>query len=315
MKPKIMSNVLITGASGFVGQSLIPLLLAQGHKVYGLSRHPPEARENLIPLTGDITEENLGLTKVPGDIYAAYHLAGIHRLGEDKDGEISRTNVLGTNNVISFCTKYKIAHLYFCSTAYTWDCNTYGLSKIRNEEAIARFAQETGAKTTIFKPSIIMGTEEHPYPGHFSQFVKTVVKIHHRAELIRKNIEGTLRLPAIEPVFRIKGDPDGKLNLVSVAAVVEAMAAIKKPGTYWLTNPNPPTLGQLVDWAGEFIMVKLRFEHDFQPMPLEIIFQRLASAFSPYLQGDDFPSDIKHHPPITREFIHETISQTLYPCH
>ncbi|HUV56586.1 MAG TPA: SDR family oxidoreductase, partial [Dehalococcoidales bacterium] len=205
----------------------------------------------------------------------------------------------------------KIAHLYFCSTAYTWDCNTYGLSKIRNEEAIARFAQETGARTTIFKPSIIMGTEEHPYPGHFSQFVSTVVKIHHRAELIRKNIEGTLRLPAIEPVFRVKGNPDGKLNLVSVAAVVEAMATIKKPGTYWLTNPNPPTLGQLVEWVSEFIMVELRFEGNFKPMPLELMFQLLASAFSPYLQGDDFPSDIKHHPLIDRSFIHDTIRKTL----
>ena len=304
-------SYLITGASGFVAQALIPLLLAQGHKIYGLSRHPPEARDNLIPLTGDITEENLGLTEIPRDIYAVYHLAGIHRLGKDRDGSIWRTNVLGTDNVISFCTRCKIPHLYSASTAYTWDCNTYGLSKIRNEEAVARFAQETGARTTIFKPSIIMGTEEHPYPGHFSQFVSTVVKIHKRAELIRKNIEGTLRLPAIEPVFRVKGNPNRKLNLVSVAAVVEAMATIKKPGTYWLTNPDPPTLGQLVEWVGEFIMVELRFERDFKPMPLELMFQRLASAFSPYLQGDDFPSDIKHHPPITREFIHETIKQTL----
>jgi len=303
-------SYLITGASGFVAQALIPLLLAQGHKIYGLSRHPPEARDNLIPLTGDITEENLGLTEIPRDIYAVYHLAGIHRLGKDRDGSIWRTNVLGTDNVISFCTRCKIPHLYSASTAYTWDCNTYGLSKIRNEEAVARFAQETGARTTIFKPSIIMGTEEHPYPGHFSQFVSTVVKIHKRAELIRKNIEGTLRLPAIEPVFRVKGNPNRKLNLVSVAAVVEAMATIKKPGTYWLTNPDPPTLGQLVEWVGEFIMVELRFERDFKPMPLELMFQRLASAFSPYLQGDDFPSDIKHHPPITREFIHETIKQT-----
>ena len=303
--------LLVTGASGFISQALIPKLLAQVHKVYGLSRHPPEARQNLIPLTGDVTEENLGLNRVPR-INAVYHLAGIHRLsGEDKDGSIWRTNVEGTYNVVQFCLNHKIPHLYFASTAYTWDCNPYGLSKIRNEELIKEYAQLYGLKATIFKPSVVMGTEEHPYPGHFSQFVSTVVKIHHRAELIRKNIEGTLRLPAIEPVFRVKGNPDGKLNLVSVAAVVEAMATIKKPGTYWLTNPNPPTLGQLVEWVSEFIMVELRFEGNFKPMPLELMFQRLASAFSPYLQGDDFPSDIKHHPLIDRSFIHETIRKTL----
>jgi len=304
-------SYLITGASGFVGQALIPLLLAQGHKVYGLSRHPPAEAENLIPLTGDVTEENLGLTEIPRDIYAVYHLAGIHRLGKDKDGSTWQTNVLGTYNVAQFCLNHKIPHLYFTSTAYTWPCNPYGLSKIKNEELIKEYAQLYGLKATIFKPSVIMGTEEHPYPGHFSQFVLAVIKIHKRAELVRRKIEGSLRLPVLEPAFRIRGNPDGKLNLVDVAAVVKAMATIKKPGTYWLTNPNPPTLGQLVEWVGEFIMVKLRFERDFKPMPIELMFQKMASAFSPYLQGDDFPSHLKTHSSITKDFIHETIKRTL----
>lgn len=305
-----MSNILVTGASGFIGKALIPKLLAQGHIVYGLSRHPPEAMDNLIPLTGDVTEENLGLKKVPKRINAVYHLAGIHSLGKDKDGSIWETNVEGTYNVIQFCLNHKIPHLYFASTAYTWPCNPYGLSKIKNEADIKKYAQDYGLKATIFKPSIVMGTEEHPYPGHFSQFVSTVVKIHHRAEIIRRKIEGSLRLPVLEPAFRVKGNPDGKLNLVSVDSVVKAMATIKKPGTYWLTNPDPPTLGQLVEWVGEFIMVELRIERDFKPTPIELMFQQMASAFSPYLQGDDFPSDIEDHP-ITREFIHKTTKSTI----
>lgn len=303
-------SYLITGASGFVGQALIPLLLAQEHKIYGLSRHPPAEAENLIPLTGDITEENLALTKVPRDIYAIYHLAGIHRLGEDKDGSIWRTNAIGTYNVLEFCARYKIPHLYFTSTAYTWECNTYGLSKIKNEEVIKDYVQHYGLKATIFKPSVIMGTEEHPYPGHLSQFVLSIIKIHKRAEVIRRKLEGTLRLPIIEPVFRIKGNPDGKLNLVSVDAVIKAMATIKKPGTYWLTNPNPPTLGELAEWVSEFIMVRLKFEPEFKPTPIELMFQKMASAFSSYLWGDDFPSDLKC-PPITRGFIHDTIKRSL----
>lgn len=305
-------TILVTGASGFVGQTLIPKLLAQGHKVYGLSRHPPEARENLIPLVGDITEENLGLKEVPKDIHDLYHLAGIHSLHQkDRDGSIWRTNVLGTNNMIEFCLRHRIPHLYFTSTAYTWRCNPYGLSKINNEEVL-RDAQEKGLKVTIFKPSIIMGTDEHPYPGHFSQFVLAVVKIHKRAEVIRRKIEGTLRLPVIEPVFRIKGNPEGRLNMVTVDAIAQAIASIKKMGTYWLTNPEPSTLDQLLEWVGEFIMVKLKMVPDFKPTPIEAMFQKMAAAFQPYLWGDDFPSDLKC-PPITRGFIHDTIKRSLLP--
>jgi len=300
--------VLITGASGFVGQALIPRLLKKGQRVYGVSRHPPAPGENLIPLAGDITLPELGLEKVPKDIQAVYHLAGIHSLRlEDRDGSIKSTNIDGTMNVIKFCVEREIPHLFFVSTAYTVGRNPYERSKMECE----MMTLHSGIpKVTILKPSIIMGTAENPYPGHFSQFVSLLVRIHRRAELIRRQVEGTLRLPVIEPVFRIKGNPEGRLNLITVDAVAEAMANIDKEGTFWLTNPSPPTLGQLVKWTGEAIMVDLRIEPRFNPTPLEAAFRKMAAAFEPYLEGDDFPSDLTSCP-ITREFIRETIKSGL----
>ncbi len=303
-----MGRVLITGASGFVGQALIPKLLEKGHHVYGLSRHPPAAAENLIPLVGDILQPNLGLSDVPEDVHACYHLAAIHRLGEDKDGSIWETNVVGTQNVLDFCAKYKVPHLYFISTAYTQGRNTYEQSKSFCEWMIKVVSTP---QITIFKPSIVIGTKQHFYPGHFSQFVALVVKLHQRAEIVRRRIEGTLRLPVIEPVFRMKANPAGQLNLVPVDAVVDAMAEIEEPGTFWLTHPNPPTLAQLVEWVGSFIMVKIKIEPAFKPTPLEALFQKMSAAFTPYLWGDDFPSDLKKCPPITKEFITATIKRAL----
>jgi len=303
-----MGTVLITGGSGFLGSVLTKKLLEKRHKVYSLSRHPPEARENLAPLVGDILKPNLGLADVPRDIHAVYHLAAIHRLSEDKDGMIWLTNVVGTENVIDFCAKYDIPHLYFTSTAYTQGRNQYERSKALCEVMVS---QSDIPKVTIFKPSIVMGTKQHFYPGHFSQFVALVIKIHQRAEIIRRKIEGSLRLPVIEPVFRIKANPEGKLNLVSIHAVAKAMAKIEKPGSYWLTHPDPPTLSQLVEWVSGFIMVKIKIEPHFTATPIEAAFEKLSTAFTPYLWGDDFPSHLKSHAPITKEFIHDTIKRTL----
>jgi len=303
-----MRTVLVTGYDGFLGKALTSRLLSKGYKVYGLSRHASFSAPNLIPLRGDILQPNLGLTERLGNIQIAFHLAALHKLGDDKDGMIWQTNVQGTQNVIDYCVLNDISDLKFCSSAYVAGRNCYEQSKSLCE---AMVKESTIPKVTIFKPSIVMGTAEHFYPGHFSQFVSLVIKLHQRAEVVRRKIEGTLRLPIIEPVFRLRANPAGKLNLVPIDAVVDAMAEIEGPGTFWLTHPDPPTLAQLVEWVGSFIMVKINIEPTFRATPIEALFAKMSAAFTPYLWGDDFPSDLKGLPPVTKEFIQDTVRRAV----
>ncbi|GAI13528.1 unnamed protein product, partial [marine sediment metagenome] len=223
---------------------------------------------------------------------------------------IWKTNVGGTRNVLDTMAEHNIKRLIFTSTAYTWPVNPYGLSKIQNEKDIAKFAKEHNIKVSIFKPAVVMGTAEHPYPGHFSRFIAAVIQTHRRAELVRRKIEGSLRLPVIEPLFRIRGNPEGKLNLIQVDQVAKGIANIEKAGTFWLTHPDPPTLQQLADWVGELIMVRMKFEPEFKPTPIEAAFQKMTAAFAPYLQGDNFPSNLQLSPPIDKSFIQETAKRT-----
>jgi nucleoside-diphosphate-sugar epimerase len=303
-----VSNILVTGPSGFIGKALVSRLLDQGHKVFGLYRKSLPVTNDIVILTGDVLEENLGLNGyLLPHFERVYNLAGIVNLGHDRDGMTFRTNVVGTDNVIRFCAKYEIPHLLFCSTAYTQGRNVYESSK-----ALAELLVEKSdiPKKTIFKPSIVLGTPEYPYGGHFSQFVSTIVRVHRRAEKLRRAVEDGLRLPVLRPVFRAKGNPDGRLNLVRVDQVVEKMAKFTDPGTFWLTNPHPPTLKQLTEWISESILVDFKIEPEFKATPIESQLARMVSAFVPYLQGDDFPSDIKDDG-VTEEFIKWTINTQL----
>ena len=298
-------KVLITGASGFLGKALTPKLIARGDTVFGLSRHPPEMSKGLFPLVGDVTLPNLGLKEAPNNLDSVYHLAAILKLGKDKDGNIWKTNVTGTKNVIEFCLTHNIPRLYYCSTAFTVGegRNPYEKSKILCEQLV----EASGIPhVTIFKPSIIIGTGDHLFLGHFSQYALLAIKVHRRAELIRRKLEGTLRLPVLEPVFRVKGDPKGTLNMVTVDDVVDGMVRSWRRGKIWLTHPRPPTLEQIVTWIGEFVLLDMKMELEFKPTPIESVFQRMSSHFDPYVYGDDFPSDLKCFP-ITQEIIHQSI--------
>ena len=89
------------------------------------------------------------------------------------------------------------------------------------------------------------------------------------------------------------------------------MASITKPGTFWLTNPNPPTIQELADWLGEAVLLKLVVTPQFTPSPTEYAFHRLTAAFQPYLQGDYFPSDISVERPITKDTIAEMVARVV----
>lgn len=322
--------ILVTGGSGFLGRALIKRLAGQGEEVVSISRRlPSEIHESgtlyVQYWRGDILDRNLGFPiqsndgmavvaypsdfDLEGKITAVYHLAGVIDLSlQDKKGVIHETNVTGTRNVVQFCLDHKVLHLYFASTAYTQGRNPYERSKAEAEEIV----RTSGVpQTTIFKPSIIIGDGEHFKLEHFSMFALALIKLHRRADLIRRNIEGTLKLPPIEIKQRLKGNPGAKLNMVPVHDVVRMMASITDPGTFWLTNPNPPTIQELADWLGEAVLLKLVVTPQFTASPLEYAFQRLTAAFQPYLYGDYFPSDISVERPITKETIAEMVARVV----
>jgi uncharacterized protein YbjT (DUF2867 family) len=86
-----MSAVLVTGATGFVGRHLVPALIADGHRVRAMTRHPEAYDGPGDPVGADVTDR-AALDAALAGVEIAYYL--VHSLAdhdfERKDAEAAR---------------------------------------------------------------------------------------------------------------------------------------------------------------------------------------------------------------------------------
>ena len=123
-------NYFVTGATGFIGRQLVPLLLARGDNVFVLVRHGSRARfaaqrERLDPggkrlhaLIGDLVEPGLGLSQDDRDQLRGgqfFHLAAVYDLTAPAD-ETERANVAGTRNVVGLANEVGASCLHLVSS-------------------------------------------------------------------------------------------------------------------------------------------------------------------------------------------------------
>jgi nucleoside-diphosphate-sugar epimerase len=301
-------SIFVTGGSGFLGRAFTKKMIEKGETVYSLSRHPVPGERKLIGLRGDILQPNLGLTDVPGGITSVYHLAGKVSLGEDRDKTVWETNFTGTNNVIEFCHTYELNHLYYCSTAYSkFRRNPYEKSKDDAEDVV----RTSKIPYTIFRPSIVVAITDEVKDQHIPEFARIMMKVHRRADLVRRRIEGSLHLPVLEPVFHFRGNPDGELNLISLEDVIDFMSTITQSGEFNLTNPQAPTVQQVASAIGQMILLNVQVSTEFNETPIEFAFARLTKSFAPYLKGNHLDSDLTSCAKIDDEFVHKMLKSTL----
>ncbi len=96
-------NILVTGATGFVGSHLSELLTENGHNVFALVRNPTKAREFNVPGTyiqGSLssTDENKWVRELPEKLDAVIHTAGIvHSMNVD---QFYTVNAMATQRLI-----------------------------------------------------------------------------------------------------------------------------------------------------------------------------------------------------------------------
>lgn len=109
----------MTGATGFVGGRIARQLVAAGHQVVALARHPSQAHD-LIRLgvtlcQGDITDKEsmrIPMTGVDG----LFHVAGWYKIGSKNRSLGKQINIDGTRNVLELMGELRIRKGVYTST-------------------------------------------------------------------------------------------------------------------------------------------------------------------------------------------------------
>lgn len=199
-------RIFFTGGSGKAGKHVIPYLLEQGHRVMNVDltplRHP-----GVDNLTADITDSGqmfnamsmyAGFDEMePGtgvpQFDAVVHFAAVPRILIKPDNETFRVNTVGTYNVIEAAVKLGIKKIIIASSETTYGIcfsdgktdpkylpldenydvdpmDSYGLSKVVNEQTARAFQRRTGVDIYALRIGNVI--EPHEYQELFPHYFK-----------------------------------------------------------------------------------------------------------------------------------------------
>jgi thioester reductase-like protein len=268
-------SVFLTGFPGFLGVALTERLLARGETVTCLVQPKyhdaareraqtlveeaavPEDRISLV--TGDITEPNLELDDpetVRAQTAECYHLAAIYDLDVDRE-PAEMVNVGGTERVLDFAEQAGVERLHYVSTCYVSGRhdgvfgptdldvgqsfnNHYEATKFDAEVAVQERMDEI--PTTIYRPAIAVGDSETGETAKYDG-------LYYLLRLIDR--QPSVALGPTQPPSRRY-----EFNVVPRDFVVDAIAELSRredtrDTVFQLSNPNPPTIRQLLSLCGE----------------------------------------------------------------
>jgi farnesol dehydrogenase len=185
-----MTNILITGGTGFIGVPLVKQLHDLGHNLKLTIREnsniePFQDLKNIEFIKADVSDID-SLYKSAEGINLIYHLAAYTRLWARDKSTWENVNINGTENVAKVAMDKKIRLIYVSSfialgatsaepVDETYESEEglllkYAKTKFQAKKLIKNYIKE-GLNVTIFYPGITYG------PGDFNIFGQTILEI------------------------------------------------------------------------------------------------------------------------------------------
>ena len=151
-------SVFITGATGYLGRALIPVLLARGHGVCALARAGSEAR---VPagarvVIGDALDASSFATRIaPADTLV--HLVGTPHPSPAKAASFRSVDLRSVQAAVEAARQSGIRHFVYLSVAQPAPVMASYIAVRQAGEALIR---ASGMAATILRPWYVLG------PGH-----------------------------------------------------------------------------------------------------------------------------------------------------
>ncbi|PHM58471.1 SDR family oxidoreductase [Xenorhabdus sp. KK7.4] len=316
---KDIKNILVTGATGVMGgRVLLEILMTTDANVYCLTRaennqqalmrledflftYDPEKRSRdslhrIIPVLGDITENNLGLTEpfyseLAGKIDRVIHCAAWTNLVASYS-RLAAVNVTGTGHVIEFCLRGDIPMLYTSSFSIVgenlyrdgfvmhetdldvgqrFDDMDYERTKFEAEQAVHR-AGEKGLRWVIVRPGNIWGDSAN---GNYPLRNTRVKGLYY--EMVRALVETGLTFSATDDFDITPVDYIAQASLYAILNIGKFNGK-----TLHLTTPNPIKYNDIVAFLREF-------GYRIETIKNEVYMEALAQSCL-YLNGQPYRS-------------------------
>lgn len=291
-----MATVLVTGATGFLGEHLCKVLVEQGHTVRGLARSRSGVLADLgvEHIRGDVLSGDDLDTALSG-CHAVFHLAGAVSRDPDDAQRMMRLHVDGTRRVLERMNAANIRRMVLASTSGTIGVSKdeeildetapyaeeivagwpYYASKIYQERLAFEHGERLGIEVVAVNPSLLLGPGDRRLSstGDVRKFLKR-------------------QIPTV---------PDGGINFVdardAAAATANALEHGRAGQRYLLGGPNwtmkeffarlgrisnvaPPRLKLPAKWSrwGASLVEEL-YRHRGKEPPVDRISVEMSSHF------------------------------------
>ena len=243
-------NVVITGATGFIGRYLVEELFVQGNRLTLLGRNIEKLRSLFNTYDPDLvslveTEYDNDLGPILEGVDALVHLSGLRWLKDKMLGDYIENNVIPTENLFSASAASGINNIVFMSSIAVYnprinfppfvenvDCfppTHYGVSKLLCEKIGSYYNSEFGMKIKSLRVGQVVGSGERE-GFMLSEFVKRAMS---------------------RETLTVFGDGSGARDYVYVAdvisAIVLALGHADMSGMYNISLGKPVTHLQLAE--------------------------------------------------------------------
>ena len=190
-----MPEILVTGATGFVGKAIVQRLLVEdkaGRVAVAVRRDGQQWPEGVLPrVTGDLepsTDWSVALAGVSTVVHCAARVHVMADTAVDPMEEFRRVNVQGTLNLARQAAAADVRRFVFVSSIGVNGAETfrrpftdqdqavphspYAVSKYEAELGLQALADETCMEVVIIRPPLVYGPNA---PGNFGSDRKSVV--------------------------------------------------------------------------------------------------------------------------------------------